>query len=205
MPLVRGRYPVTNPVYNYLGRPSNVTQNDLALRSNAEVFGLGGMIDGAALTTQVMTVVAVPVQVGDTISQVQVRTGATAAATPTNSWAAVYAGNAPGNAATVLLAQSVDAGAAAIAASSTITFTLSTPQTVTNVNAPSGYWYVAVMVKAGTVPTLAAIPVAAAVAGPFFAGGATACIAASAGLTTAAPAALVAGTAQANVPIVYLS
>jgi hypothetical protein len=81
---------------------------------------------------------------------------------------------------------------------------LSTPQVVTAANAPNGYWYVAIMVKATTVPSLATVSVATAVAGPWYTGAAQLCLTSGSSLTTAAPAALATGTAQATIPVVFL-
>ena len=204
MSLVRGKYPLTNPLYNLFGQVGNVVQSNIALRTNASVTGLNALTDGAALTTQVATAVAIPVEIGDVISKVTVFVGATAASVPTNSFAALYSGVAV----PALITQSVDGGAAAIAASGSFTFTLSGPGVlVTAANAPFGYLYASVMVKATVAPTLASTTVATAVAYKWFANAplGLGALAHGAALTSAAPATITGQTAQAVTPIVVLS
>ena len=201
--LVRGRYQVSNPLYSVLGQPSNATQSNLAARSNAVTTGLNALTDGAALTTAVATAVAIPVEVGDVVSKVTVVVGATAAGTPTNSFAALYSGVAV----PALLAQSVDGAAAAIAASGAFVFTLATPVLVTAVNAPYGFLYASVMVKATTPPTLASTTVATAVAFKWFTNGplGLGALAHGAALASTAPATITGQVAQAVTPIVFLT
>ena len=201
--LVRGKYPVTAPFYKVLGNPANATQSNIAARSNVEVVGLNALTDGTALTTQVATAVAVPVEIGDVISKVTVFVGATGAGTPTNSWAAVYSGIAT----PALLGQSADGASGAINASGAYTFTLATPITVTAANAPQGFIYVSVMVKATTPPTLASATVALAVAYQWFTNAPLKMGALTHGssLTTTAPATIASPSAQAVTPIVVLS
>jgi len=202
MSLVRGKYPLTNPLYTALGQASNVTQSNIALRTNAVVTGLV-LTDGAALTTQVATAVAIPVEIGDVISKVTVLVGATAAGTPTNSFAALYSGLAV----PALLTQSVDGGAAAIAASGSFVFTLPAPVLVTAANAPFGYLYASVMVKATVAPTLASTTVATAVAYKWFPNSplGLGALAHGAALTSTAPATITGQVAQAVTPLVTLS
>ena len=201
--LVRGKYPVTNPLFTALGQSANVSQSNIALRTNAVVTGLNALTDGAALTTQVATAVAIPVEIGDVLSKVTVFVGATAAGTPTNSFAALYSGLAV----PALLTQSVDGGAAAIAASGAFVFTLAAPVLVTAANAPFGYLYASVMVKATVAPTLASTTVATAVAYKWFANAplGLGALAHGAALTSAAPATITGQTAQAVTPLVTLS
>ena len=95
--------------------------------------------DLAALTTQVMLSVGVPLQAGETITSLSFLSGATAAGTPTNYWAALY------DTAGVLMAQSADALAAAWAADTAKTFTLSTVVAAS----VSGIYYAAGVIAAG--------------------------------------------------------
>jgi len=199
--LVRGSYAVTSPIKK-LTANMNVSQSNIAARSNLEWAGTVAMTDGAtALTTQVCTSVAVPVEYGDIISKVTMLVGATAAGSPTNSWAALYSGIAT----PALMAQSADGTSAAIAASGAFTFTLATPQVVTPVNAPNGFLYVSIMVKA-TVPTLASVTNATAVTYKWFTNSPL-FLAATHGsaLTTTAPATIVTPAAQALTPVVFLT
>ena len=202
--LVRGRYQVSNPLYSVLGQPSNATQSNLSARSNFVTTGLNALTDGAALTTAVATAVAIPVEIGDVITKVTVIVGATAAGTPVNSYAALYSGVAV----PALLAQSVDGGAAAVAASGSFTFVLPAPGVlVTAVNAPFGFLYASVMVKSTVAPTLCSTTVATAVAYKWFANGplGLGALAHGAALASIAPATITGQVAQAVTPIVFLA
>lgn len=101
----------------------------------------------AALTTQVMTSVALPLQAGDVVTSLTFVSATTAAGTPTNWWFALYS---PAGA---LLAQTADQTNTAWAANTAKTVALATPQTITT----AGVYFAAVMVKATTVPTLAGV------------------------------------------------
>ena len=201
--LVRGKYPVTNPLFSAFGQTANASQANVALRTNAVVTGLNALTDGAALTTAVATAVAVPVEVGDVITKVTVFVGATAAGTPTNSFAALYSGVAV----PALLGQSVSGGVAAIAASGAFTFTLASAINVTAANAPLGFIYASVVVAATATPSLASTTVATAVAYKWFANAplGLGALAHGAALSTTAPATITGQTAQAVTPIVVLS
>lgn len=203
--LVRGRYNLTNPVWNWLGQPVNATQSDVAVRSNL-AFGPGlALTDGAALATGVMTSVAIPVEYGDVISKVSVLVGATAEATGTHAWAALYSGLAT----PALLAQATDlTGATAVGpASGRFDFTLASSQLITPANAPQGFVYASIMVAATTVPTLASYTHAAAVAYQWFTNGPLKMGALTSGssLTTTAPATIASPSAQAVTPVMFLS
>jgi hypothetical protein len=114
------------------------------LRTN--LYDSAGDTGQVALTTEVMTSVAIPLRAGDVITNISVRSGATAANTPTNYWVALYS-----KAATpALLAQSADQTSTAWAANTTKTLALATAQTITE----DGIYWVGIMVKATTPPTL---------------------------------------------------
>jgi hypothetical protein len=99
-----------------------------------------------SLTTQVMTSVPIKLAAGDVITNISFVSGATAAGTPTNWWFALYS-----NAATpALLAQTADQLTGAWAAFTVQTKALATAQTIS----ATGIYWVAIMVKATTVPTL---------------------------------------------------
>jgi hypothetical protein len=100
--------------------------------------------DTAALTTQVLTSVAVPLQAGDLVTKIAFHSGATAASVPTNWWFALY------SPAGVLLAQTADQLTAAWAADATKDLALATAQTVP----VAGVYFAAIMVKATTPPSL---------------------------------------------------
>jgi hypothetical protein len=150
----------------------------------------------AALVTQVMTHVAVPVNVGDIITNVSFASGATAAGTPTNWWFAVY------NSAGTLLAQTADQLTAAWAADTVKTLALATPQTVT----VDGFVYAACMVKATTVPSLVGVSVVrAAVSTGFISGQVRLAGNSGSALTGTAPGTIATPTAQTQVPYAVLT
>lgn len=148
--LIAGLY--SNKIGAYLGF-KNVADPTKPARSNATSLGLSTLTDGALAATGVVCSVPVGVEVGDVIAKVIVPIGATAAGTPTQSFAALYSGIAT----PALLGQSASGGAAAIAASAAFTFTLEAPVTITEAMAPNGFIYASVAITATTVPTAAAI------------------------------------------------
>lgn len=149
--LVRGQYPLRNSATKLTGA-MNATQGNLAARSNLE-WPIGSLQDAAAaLVTANMTLVAVPVEFGDVYTFVDVLVGATAAGTPTHSWAALYTGTA--TTATLVGVQAVDGGSAAIAASTRKAFALGAPYEANPTDSPNGYIYVGIGVTATTVPSL---------------------------------------------------
>lgn len=149
----------------------------------------------AALVTQVMTHVAVPVNVGDVITNISFLSGATAAGTPTNWFFALY------DASGTLLAQSADQTTAEWAADTVKTLALATPQTIS----VDGIVYAAIMVKATTVPSLVGslMPRAAVSTGVLsqkrLAGNS------GSALTATAPATIATPTAQVQVPYCVLT
>lgn len=201
--LVSGRYPTSYQFDKITGKAQNAQQGNIAVRSNAEWLGISGMTDGALAATGVGCAVAIPVSDGDVISKISLIVGATAEATGTHAFAALYSGIAV----PALLSQSVtDTGAASLAASARFTFTLATPQLITPANAPNGFVYASIAITATTVPTAATVPVAAAVDYQWFPNGplflsAThgSALAGTAAATIASP------TAKAVAPLVFLS
>lgn len=146
-----------------------------------------------ALVTQVMTSVPVFLEAGETVTNVSFRSGATAADTPTNWWAALYS-----NAATpALLAQSADQLTGAIAANSTKTVALATAQKITE----TGIYWVGIMVKATAVPTLLGACVAPAIA----TGERNLSVSSGSALTGTAPATIATPTAKNFAPYVLLT
>lgn len=144
------------------------------------------------LTTQVMLSVAVPLQAGDTVTNITLKSGATAAVTPTNWWFALYS-----NAATpALLAQTADQTSTAWAANTAKTLALATAQTVSE----AGIYYVGIMVKAGTTPSLLGRSVALAGANSVVSGNAVLAQTSGSSLTDTAPATITSATNVATVP-----
>ena len=153
--LVSGRWPQTNPWWSLLGQPTNVNQSDVPARSNLEWLGMNTAIaTGTGATTGVANCVAVPVDQGVVISKVSIFVTNTAAGTPTHSFAALYNGS---GAAPALIGQSTDGGTAAVAANAQFSFTLTSPQLMTNVTAPYGFVYVAFSLTATTMPSFVTV------------------------------------------------
>jgi hypothetical protein len=122
---------------------------DTFFRRNLPRIGLydsAGDTGQVALATGVMTSVPIFLRAGDVISNISVRSGATAAGTPTNYWAALYSSAAI----PALLSQSADQLTAAWAANTTKTLALAAAQTIT----AEGIYWVGIMVTATTPPTL---------------------------------------------------
>ena len=162
MPLGRGHYPAFNSLQTFLGQPGNTNLANGPARTNLEfpVYS-GALADTAAsLTSGVLTAVPVPVDIGQLITKVSVLVGATAASTPTHSFAALYSGTTVTS--PPLIGQSTDGTTTAIAASGRFDFTLTAPQLITPTNAPHGFIYVGVSVTATTVPSLITTPCGAA-------------------------------------------
>lgn len=201
MPLVRGSYPATNPHWKVSGNLASQTSSNIAARTNAEWLGYGTITDSALATTGVGCVVACPVEVGDVITSVSIRVGATAASTPTHSFAALYGFHAT---APPLIVQSTDTTTAAIAASATFTYTLSTPTKITVAHAPFGFIYVDIVQTGTTICTAASVATATAVGYQYFTNGPIVLSGTSgSGMTTTAEATLTL-TAKATAPLVWL-
>lgn len=145
-------------------------------------------VDAAALSTGVMHATAVVLQPGDVVTNITVKSGATAAAVPTNYWFALYSSAAT----PALLAQTADQTTTAWGANTVKTLALTAAQTITS----AGVYYVGIMVTATTPPSILAHDYALA--------GATASILSSkalaqtsgSGLTTTAPATIATPTAS---------
>ncbi|WKU08007.1 hypothetical protein [Micromonospora sp. HUAS LYJ1] len=145
----------------------------------------------AALASGVMTSVPIWLRQGDVITNIAVRTGATAGATITNQWFALY------DEAGALIGQSADGTSAALAANTTITKPLASAYTVQR----TGLYFVGLMVAASTTPTLLGT-----VAAPAIVTGERALSQASgSSLTTTAPATIATPTAKQFVPYVVLT
>ncbi len=166
------------------------------VRRNLPRVGLydsAGDTGQVALTTQVMTSVPIYLAAGDVITNISFRSGATAADTPTNWWFALYS-----NASTpALLAQTADQTTGAWAANTTKTVALASAQTIT----ASGIYWVGIMVKATTPPTLLGCVGAPAIA----TGERNLSQSSGSGLTTTAPATITSVTAKQFIPYVLLT
>lgn len=158
----------------------------------------------ASLTTQVMTSVGVPLVAGSVVSTMSICSGATALATPSHAWMALYS---PAGA---LLGQSTDVPSQALAANTVLTHTFATG-TGAGGSIPitsTGIYFAAVMIQATTVPTLIGRASGAVVAGQLALNTALGfpAIAQTSGssLTTTAPATIASPTNQIVVPYVAL-
>lgn len=202
--LVSGRYAQTNPLWSILGQLTNVAQANIPPYTNY-VHGCT-LSDSAIGTTGVSLSVPVAVDLGVTITKITVIAGATAEATGTHSFMALYQGS---TATPPLIAQTADdTGAASIAASTVYTRSLATAQTITSTMAPNGFVYVTVNVTGGTIPTLVSYstPTATHTLGAWFTGAPrfhAATHDSAAGAT--APATMGTQTTAATAPIVILT
>lgn len=105
----------------------------------------------AILTSGIMHIASIELKKGDLVGSITFRSITTGAATITNYWFALYDGRSNPGAGATLLAQTPTTSAA-WGANTTKTLALSSQQTIPG----DGLYYVAIMVQATTVPTLAA-------------------------------------------------
>lgn len=166
--LVSGHYPQNAAFQVLFGNDGASAQSNVPIRSNLELLGVmaGPLVDtaGASIAASgVLAAVPVPVDVGQTITKVSILVGATAASTPTHSFAALYSGTTV--AAPPLIGQSTDGTTAAIAASTRFDFTLTTATVITAAMAPHGYiWAGYSVTSATTLPSAVTVPCGAAAA-----------------------------------------
>lgn len=172
------------------------TPNSAFNRANLFRVGLYDSVsdsNSAALTTQVMTAVPIFLAAGEVVTNISFFVGTTAAGTPTNWWVALYSSAAT----PALLAQSADQTTGAMAANTKQTVALATAQTILT----SGIYWVAIMVKATTVPTLfgcLAVP-------PILTGEKNLAVTSGSALTTTATATLATPTVSRFVPYVVVN
>lgn len=203
--LVSGRYHQFDPIDGLIASQSNATQSNVPARSNLRYYGMANLSDqSGALSSGVSTTVPCPVEWGDVISKITVLVGATAASTPTHSFAALYKGT---GSAPALIGQSTDGTTTAIAASGAFTFTLTTPYQVLQADCPNHFIYVAVCVTGTATPSLACVAPATAVSYQWFTGAPLKMGAVTHGSAQGATAAstIASPSAQANTPIVFLT
>lgn len=177
---------VTDQQLVYNGSPTGL------LRANLRRTECGGNL--AALTTQVMTAVALYLEAGDVVTNLTFCSATTAAGTPTNWWFALYS-----TAATpALLGQTADQTSTAWAANTAKTVALATPYTVTT----TGIHYAAIMVKATTPPTLLGASLNANASGAVVTGQKVLANTSGSSLTDTAPATIATPTTVGTVPYV---
>lgn len=150
----------------------------------------------AALTSGVMTSVALYLRQGDIVTNLTFMSATTAAGTPTNYWFALYSPAAT----PALLEQTADQTTTAWAANTVKTLALESPVTIDT----TGVHYAAVMVTATTVPTLVGAPSLhhATVAGGILTGEKALAQTSGTGLTATAPATIASPTSVVTVPMV---
>lgn len=159
-------------------------------RPNLRRSECGGNL--AALTTQVMTDVALYLEAGDIVTNLTFCSATTAAGTPTNWWFALYS-----TAATpALLGQTADQATAAWAANTAKTLALAAPYTVP----VTGIYRAAVHVKATTPPTLLGATVNANASAAVVTGQKVLASTSGSALTDTAPATIATPTTVATVP-----
>lgn len=150
-----------------LGRYTGLERDEMAAVSDDYRQSLGGVLigtdaggafyrnnmrrvevnaDNGAAGTGVMLSTAMFLRKGDVVTNLTFRSGATAGATLTHWWFALYSSAAT----PALLAQSADQVAAAWAALTAKTLALASPVTIT----ADGYYWAACMVAATTPPSL---------------------------------------------------
>ncbi len=160
------------------------------LRANLRRTECGGNL--SALTTQVMTSIALYLEAGEVVTNLTFCSATTAAGTPTNWWFALYS-----TAATpALLGQTADQTNTAWTANTAKTVALAAPYTVPT----SGVYYAAVMVKATTPPTLLGASLNANASAAVVTGQKILALTSGSSLTDTAPATIASATTVATVP-----
>lgn len=153
--------------------------------------------DASVLTTAVMTSVAIPLQVGDLVTNITFKSGATAAGTPANYWFALYSADST----PALVGQTADQTSTAWAANTVKTLALTTPYRVP----VTGVYYAAIMVKASTPPTLLGASLGLAGASASILSSKVLAQTSGSALTDTAPATIASPTAIASVPFAVLT
>lgn len=159
-------------------------------RENLRRTECGGNL--SALTTQVMTSVALYLEVGETVTNLTFCSATTALGTGTNWWFALYDTSAT----PALLRQTADQTNTAWGANTPMTLALATPYTVT----ASGIYYASVMVKASTPPTLLGAALNANASAAVVTGQKILALTSGSSLTATAPATITSATTIATVP-----
>jgi hypothetical protein len=182
-----------------LGHYRGIVRNDLAWLSTAgrpdpdALFWRAnlprtGLDDVTAAATGVMLSTPLYLEEGDLVTNVTFISAATAGATITNYWFALY------NPAGALLAQTADQTSTAWAADTVKTLPLQTAQRITR----SGLYYAAFAMAAATIPTL----VGTGTAKPALTGEANLAQTSGTGLTTTAPATIATPAFKRQAPLV---
>lgn len=172
------------------------TPNTAFNRTNLPRLGLydsASDTGNVALQSGKMTAVPVILAQGEVVTNISFVTGATAGASMTHWWMALYDSAATPN----LLAQTADQTSGALAASTVVTKALSSAQTISK----TGVYWVALMVAATTVPSLLGCVGAPSVV----TGERNLAVVSGSGLAATATATLASPAASAFVPYVVLT
>lgn len=148
--------------------------------------------DLSALTTQVMTSVALYLEAGDTVTNLSFRSGATAADTPLHYWFALYDNSAT----PAKLAQSADQTTTAWAANTTKTLALATAQAITT----TGVYYAAICMQATACVSLVGASLYAGASGAIVSGQKVLAQTSGSSLTATAPSTIATPTTIGTVP-----
>jgi hypothetical protein len=186
--MTRKRGNSTADDYLYEGSPAGLIASSMPRRNARD--------DLAALTTQVMLSVALPLQAGDVVTSLTFVSGDTAADTPLNWWFALY------DTAGAKMAQSADQTTGAWAANTAKTLALATAQLAQR----AGIYYAAIMVKATATPTLVGVSLQnAVVAGALGLSAKVLAQTSGSALTATAPSTIATPTTVKTVPLVIAS
>ena len=193
MPLREGHYDNYNRHWIVSGSPSGLFRQNM-VRTDATA-------DLAALTTQVMTSVAIHLEAGEVVAKIAFCSGGTALSAGSNWWFALYDTSAT----PALLAQTADQTTGAWAADTVKDLALATAQTISK----TGLYWAAVMVKATTVPTLMGSLMGGnasrtGLAGAYVTGAAALAQTSGSSLAATAPSTIATPTAVATVPFVLV-
>lgn len=179
-----GHYPDTDAQWLLNGSPTGV------FRANLRRTELGGNL--TALTTAVMTSVALYLEAGDVITNLTFCSATTAADTPLNWWFALYStASTPAK-----VGQSADQTTTAWAADTAKTLALTTPYTVTT----TGIHYASIMMKATATVTLLGADLNANASAAVVTGQKVLARTSGSALTATAPSTIASSTTIAAVP-----
>ena len=121
-------------------------------RSNADYLGLAATLDQlTGVATKFGVSAPITVRPGDVISKIGVLVGGTLGKEITHAQAALYEGK---GAKPVLLAESSDTLTAEMPANNAYFWTLKTPLTITEANAPNGFIYANYVLVSASLPSL---------------------------------------------------
>lgn len=149
-------------VETYLGARRSINSSNTSAPFAETIPRWAASTNLAALTTQILAVYAVEIPPRTVVSSATFVSGATALATATNRWFCLMTGS---TATPTVLATTADAAATAWAANTVMTTAFTSTYTTGNT---TDWYYMGIMVKATTVPTLVGAPLASVVTSSAF-------------------------------------